>query len=893
MADVLGIDPSIFERAAALLARPLSPTALEKEQLQKGRPQPKERPKPAASPSRPSKVKGQGSTSSTASPARASAEPAHAPTSVDSVFHQPVDPVAAGRSSPTGSQTAVTETPKATEAASNGPSSIMGAVAELGGLQKDWKERLQSQDYRKAPVPLVNRKEPKVLTDEERYAKLDEIAAQEQQLQEQQLKSAKASASAMTAAANAAADFVTAEAARIGVSTDNLEEGTVAANDAVADPTRQAEERVKARRKQECQERRERDKREQEARDAVHREKEAKAKALERVTKDRVSSRIREEKERHQQESEESERRQRQKEQQAAGAEELRLQAARRVVEHEQAERRKSQDAAQQEAQLKQQQEEENQTKALEGRERTRLRMQQHTQEVHAQQLAAEEEHRRKCDEKASQRAEQQQQAQLSQQRARARAAEFRQRSRHEEEQRARIDADQCAVEQELAQAALAERQRKRRWRSAEPATAESPRCASGQASGSAPGSAAGSTAPSPSGSAAGSVEQSLPGEASPDLQSRREAPLSQVARVLRTVSPSGARQTEVVPEQPVVSKAVPSRAPRAEAAGKRGARAPPRPPSDRVSRPADKPAGEARVKPSRQIGNKCDSPESASVFDAPTRQSRSLVASVTTGGDDEPVRCTIGFQGVLDEEFFGGDDDEAEDSLAQPYEPSTASAPPAAQVAARRTCHESASGRQSTPEARPGVSVPGRVVARAYSQPPPYSRPPRASSPDGYEGAAVDGCMSPGAASNQSEPLSAGGPAPRAKPQPWKQQAIQVNGADHYLNLLKAARGLPSKAAPTGAMPSRIKVSQGGSYANLMKGASDADSAQAWDDGRSGYGDQMRARASAVEAAQRQEASARQEKGYAMLQRVQNRAIRSTSADNVRAFTEAQLVSA
>jgi len=119
------------------------------------------------------------------------------------------------------------------------------------------------------------------------------------------------------------------------------------------------------------------------------------------------------------------------------------------------------------------------------------------------------------------------------------------------------------------------------------------------------------------------------------------------------------------------------------------------------------------------------------------------------------------------------------------------------------------------------------------------------------------------------------------------------VNGADYYLNLLKAARGQPSKAAPTGAMPSRSKAPQGGSYANLMKGGSDADSAQAWDDGRSGYGDQMRARASAVEAAQRQEASAKQEKGYAVMQKIQNRAIRSVSADNVRAFTEAQLVSA
>jgi len=207
------------------------------------------------------------------------------------------------------------------------------------------------------------------------------------------------------------------------------------------------------------------------------------------------------------------------------------------------------------------------------------------------------------------------------------------------------------------------------------------------------------------------------------------------------------------------------------------------------------------------------------------------------------------------------------------------------------------------------------RGAVRAYSQPPPQvSRPPplpgsRASSPDSVGDAPDHGCDSPGAASNQSDPLSAGRPAPRSQPQPWKQKEIQVKGADYYLNLLKQARGQAGKAPPAGAMPTRSKASQGGSCGNLVRrnsGGADEDwdsDMRHCDDGRSGYAHQMRARASVVEAAQRQEETARHEKGYAVLQKVQMRAMkapsRTSSTDSARAkgaadlFSEAQLVSA
>merc|ERR1719482_1416680 len=92
--------------------------------------------------------------------------------------------------------------------------------------------------------------------------------------------------------------------------------------------------------------------------------------------------------------------------------------------------------------------------------------------------------------------------------------------------------------------------------------------------------------------------------------------------------------------------------------------------------------------------------------------------------------------------------------------------------------------------------SVSMHGVARSKSQPPP-SRPPvlpghRPESPASSAGGddPPEFCMSPGAASNQSDPASLGKAAARAQSQPWRQKKISVAPADYYLNLLKAARG-------------------------------------------------------------------------------------------------------
>jgi len=104
----------------------------------------------------------------------------------------------------------------------------------------------------------------------------------------------------------------------------------------------------------------------------------------------------------------------------------------------------------------------------------------------------------------------------------------------------------------------------------------------------------------------------------------------------------------------------------------------------------------------------------------------------------------------------------------------------------------------------------------------------------------------SPGGASNFSDPapLSRNNP-PKSKA--WKQKPIQVQSADDYLHALKAARGLD------------------GGGGGGRKGE--------------GYGQQMRQRAADVQAAQRREEGAREERGYAVLQRVQNRALQVSSS--------------
>jgi len=96
------------------------------------------------------------------------------------------------------------------------------------------------------------------------------------------------------------------------------------------------------------------------------------------------------------------------------------------------------------------------------------------------------------------------------------------------------------------------------------------------------------------------------------------------------------------------------------------------------------------------------------------------------------------------------------------------------------------------------------------------------------------------------SEPSSPGRGAGLSKP--WKQKAIQVNSADHYLEALKAARGVKEGSKNTRPAP-----------------------------GSKGYAEQMRLRAEDVEAKQREEEAQRMERGSAALQRVQQRAFQAS----------------
>lgn len=294
----------------------------------------------------------------------------------------------------------------------------------------------------------------------------------------------------------------------------------------------------------------------------------------------------------------------------------------------------------------------------------------------------------------------------------------------------------------------------------------------------------------------------------------------------------------------------------------------------------------QARSKKPQRGGARAEAVENSPAGDASAKQGRSVAATVTTGGDDEPIRCTVGFFGVSDVDFLDDEeDDNCETAEAVPQLSSaaaTSAAPAPSAAPARPLSRDSYASRHSTPEQRmsaQGASVaPG--IARACSQP-PLSRPPiapgsRAESPISQARAPPEVCNSPGAASNMSDPSPGARAAPRPQAQPWKQKAIQVKSADYYLDMLKAARGQKSSSSVCKSKPG---------------GGDGAGAAQAWSDG-SGYAEQMRMRANAVEATQREEASARYERGYAALQRVQQRAMHAPSRSVSRDSAPAQLVS-
>ncbi|CAE7728281.1 unnamed protein product [Symbiodinium pilosum] len=429
------VDMSVFSKMAELLARPLSPTALEKEAKEEAagiHSQRQRAPKPKMAKDKP------------AAQARAAlrsrsevSEPVRLPSPAVS---NDADPEAKG--------------------------SILSAVSELSGLQQVWKEKVKHPSYRKAGPPRMKRPPIKVLEEEERLQKMDEIDSLEQQLRE-----AKNLAAATRQAAAAAEKLAQAAAAEADEDSSSEKLNPELLGGGQEEPSkeglhRQAEERVKARKRQEVKERRERHRKEMEEKRQKQAEAEAKASELERQAKERVQERIRAERNRerllqeeHEREAEERERRSRQV------AEELRQQALKRLADKEQASRQWTEEMAKQESEARRLQIEESEARAEELRLKTRQRVHQHNREQREQELAADEERQRRNEDAARAEETKIRQALQSQHRAKLRAAEFRHKAKSQEQARVLLHEEEIEREQERAEAALMERQRKRRWR--------------------------------------------------------------------------------------------------------------------------------------------------------------------------------------------------------------------------------------------------------------------------------------------------------------------------------------------------------------------------------------------------------------------------------------------
>lgn len=242
-------------------------------------------------------------------------------------------------------------------------------------------------------------------------------------------------------------------------------------------------------------------------------------------------------------------------------------------------------------------------------------------------------------------------------------------------------------------------------------------------------------------------------------------------------------------------------------------------------------------------------------------------------------VKCTVGFFGMgggdLPDDDFGDQTDDYASAVAQ--------AQPADGLRGHR-CGQQAGGPDAGSQSgsdHPPLLQPAHAAAqpsglspltlrqapqRSYSQPPPLRGPASSShgptprgafeSQEGPSGA----LRSP--ASAQSDPVTS-----RAAPRqaPWKQKPIQLNSQAHYLDLLKQARG--GQVAGSGG---HGRVCDAGEHSSCQG---------------DGYAREARQRACDVEALQRKEMGEREERGYAVMARVQQRAMqaapsRSSSCD-------------
>ncbi|CAE8594937.1 unnamed protein product [Polarella glacialis] len=765
------------------------------------------------------------------------------------------------------------------------------------GLQKEWKEKMNSPSHRKAGPPRINRKpEQKVLSEEERKEKMGEIDALEVQLQQARGVAAAASRAAAAAASHVASyaqQSQSAQDAESGSEDHEEENDQAKANKEVGpdDLSRQAEERVRARKRKEAKDRKERERRDAEEKKTKQAEAEAKTKDLERITRERLQEKSRAERAREQQLKEERERESQLKEQRSQAArEELQQLTSKRVAEREQAERQRAEELARHEAEERRLHEEESEAKAMLLREKTRLRVQEHSRDQREHLMAEEEARLRRLEEVAKASEERSQEAQQSQQRARARAADFRQRARLEAEEHARLDEEQLARERERSDAALEERHRKRHYRpGSEPSESHAAPANVRPESPAQPAAAAAQ----PRRPAAQQAQQQQPQQQQPQQhqqqqQQRHQPPAQQVQAHHMPPRPPVERAAGAVgaPEQNTVAtkRVQPSRAPAAAAVQRA------------VGKGAAAGAAGSKVSGQKEArGRRGSEAEVVQGGHGADEESRNWSIAVDDG---ETVRCNVGFFGMGGDPLDSDGEDEAPqfpddfgdegDGYSRPGSGYSA-------LANRRATSSQAGNRvqraPSAPAAPPFAPPPGpmtRAAVRAYSQP-PLNRPQqdvprgglsgggdysRGSSPGGgadYGGRCFEAeVTSMGAAraalglprspsgSCHSEPVGhAGGHSPALqKPTPWKQRAIQVNSTDYYLDAMKAARGGGQKGGqkPAGNKPA-VRTTPN----------------------KEGYADQARQHASDVEVRQREEEGARQERGYAVLQRVQQRAAQAS----------------
>eukprot|EP00927_Polykrikos_kofoidii_P078149 TRINITY_DN75006_c0_g1_i1.p1 TRINITY_DN75006_c0_g1~~TRINITY_DN75006_c0_g1_i1.p1 ORF type:complete len:953 (+),score=188.54 TRINITY_DN75006_c0_g1_i1:147-3005(+) len=944
----LGIDPSVFARAAELLARPLSPTVAEREAAETSG-------KASATPHR------RGTCSRNSASSRASPSRTTRTSPSKSRCQTAKQPVACDASGPFHTSSKEPETVATSEAAVNATGavnrvdegnaetslsppnvvypasagenvdlgSISGAVAMLGDLQREMKEKMQSPSMRKARPPKVRRPpSPKVLTDKERNQKLSDIGALEQQLS-----AAKGRGPVNADVAGGSDDK----------GTEHQKEEPSEGADAMEKIPRQAadcEERVRTRKRQEAHERRERERQVEAEKEAKRLDGEAKAKELKRQATLRVQERLREERAREEQQRLEEEREKGVREHRSAESDELRRQAQRRVVEHEVLRRQQVNQLAEADAEQRKKLHEDNEARAAELREKTRLRVQQHARERREQQLLEEENQRQLLEEQARLAKEREEVKQISQQRARARAAEFRQRHRQEEEERLAADEEAKALELARADAALKERQKKRQWRPGDPVveTCSSYQTGCGGAGSDCDLSNVGNGNRS---TASSGVPPKLP------LTDGHVAASSSAAADTRSAS-KGQSET-CVPQQALkrVSQGVASRSGCAvgnvEAAPVTECRTSAKPqPRRRVeSGRAASEVSSATAASSDNAGKPAPPAKEAARVDwGGSEGALPLQCPVATVGDDDTVRCTVGFFGVADgcpeEDDFGEASSAGvvhlHQAVAAKGDAATRSAsrsqqPPriSGRVATRRPISRDASSVDGGSESRGAGAAVGRIesarssgsgqqsphlqkataqraafvrdrrrtscLPRAQSQPPPRRRAlaqdvSRTSSP----GAENDAPPTVTDETTDIRPLSNGGNCslgsgmlvPLAKSNAFaavdshQLPICGVGGVITESERKKRAAVWKQKA---------IQVQSAAYYLDMVKAArgNGGDEKRFSSVGRGGsYGEQMRQRASDVEDEQRREEGERLERGSAVLQRLQQRGLQAAPARSV-----------